>query len=214
MPQRHEDIHLVGANEFVDKSESIHNMFLMSLGLYNVNRVRPFLKFAYLYAYSLVPHFVVLIVSLKNSGKVILSKDLVISSQGRTLEENSGWSFIPVCLGLPTIIELPLNLTKKNSLKISNFIKNDFIRSPFFSLERVLQLYRIEELRTLKHNFRQPYLRLNTKMSVLWQFQYYICLLILNCPPLIRLFMYTFNFLRTKFKKPNNQISKDRFNRL
>jgi glycosyltransferase involved in cell wall biosynthesis len=167
--QREQDIHIKGENEFIEKIESIHNLFFMSVGLYNTKKVRPFLKFAYLYSYSVVPHFVMLLVSLKNEGEVIFSNNVVITSQGTTKEENSGWSFLPVCLGLPTITELPLKLTKKNNLKISNFIKYEFIRRPIFSLERVLQLYNLEELKVLKYNFRQPYLRLNTSISFFWK---------------------------------------------
>lgn len=214
VPNRENDIHLAGENEFIEKAESFNNLFLMSLGVYNVQKVRPFLKFSYIYSYSLVPHFVMVIVSLKESGNVILSKDIVITSQGTTKAENAGWSFIPLCLGLPTILELPLKLTKNNNFKIFEFIKNEIVRRPIFSLERVLQLYKIETIKVLKYNFKQPYLRLNFNIPILWKIEYFFCRVILSSSFTINLFMIGFNFLRSKFNKPNNQISRDRFNRI
>lgn len=212
--QREKDIQVTGVNEFMEEAESIHNLFLMSVGLYNVEKVRPFIRFAYLYSYTLVPHFVMLVVSLKNSGKVIFSKEIVISHQGTTKEMNTGWSFLPLCLGLPTIAELPLKLTSKNNLKVAKYIKDEIIRRPFASLERVLQLYKIEDLKVLKYSFKQPYLRLNSGISIFWWFEYYFCILILLSPMLISFFLFAFEFLRNSLNKPNYQISNDRFNRV
>ncbi|MEP7106640.1 MAG: glycosyltransferase family 2 protein [Ferruginibacter sp.] len=212
--QREQNIHITGENEFIEKIDNIHNLFLISCGLYNVEAVRPFIKFAYLFSYSLVPHFVMVIMSLKNTGKVIFSKDLLINSQGIHKDPNQAWSYLPLSLGLPTLVELPLNLTKENHSKISGFIKNQVITRPVTSLERVLNSYKKEDINVLKYNFSQPYLRLSPGMSFFWKLEYLICIVVLKFPLLITIFLFTLTRLRNLFKKPVTTFASDRFNRL
>lgn len=211
--QRDQDIPVTGENEFIEKIDNIHSLFLISLGLYNVKAIRPFLKFAYLFSYSLVPQFVILIMSLKNTGKVIFSKDFLLNEQGVNTDPSMVWSYIPLSLGLPTLTELPLNLTKANHSRLLGFIQQ-LITRPFTSLERVLNLYRKEDIKILRYNFSQPYLRLRTGISFLWRLEYLLCLIILKFPPLIFLFSFTVNKLRTVSKRPVTPIAPDRFNRI
>ncbi|MEO5891596.1 MAG: glycosyltransferase family 2 protein [Ferruginibacter sp.] len=212
--QRDQNILVTGENEFIEKADNMNNLFLISLGLYNVTAIRPFIRFAYLFSYSFVPHFVMLIVSLKNSGKVVFSKDPVISSQGRHTDPTKVWSYLPLCLGLPTLVELPLNLTKENYDRILQFIKYDIITRPFTSLERVLSLYKRENISVLKYNFSQPYLRLGTGISFFWKLEYFVCVIILKSPFLIGIFLSQMSRLRNKFKKPATLFPPDRFNRI
>ena len=211
---RSKSFQTTGENEFIEKVESIHCLFLISLGVYNVEAIRPYLRFSYLYSYTLVPHFVMLIISLKDNGKVVFSCDRIISNQGDNSNPNNKWSFLPLCLGLPTLIELPVSLNKKNIKKITDYTFNEIIRRPFMSLERILQLYRIEKLYILKYNFKQPYIRVINSMPFIWKFEYFVCCVILECKVFINLYIYSIKISRKILHKSQNLIHDNRFNRV
>lgn len=204
----------VGSNDCIEKVESIHSLFLISLGVYQISNILPFLRFAYLYSYSLVPHFVLLMLSLNNSGKVLFSNCMILENQGDSDDPNNKWSFLPLTLGLPTILELPLGFSYSTTKKVSNFIYSSVINRPILSLERTLQLYKRENIDVLRYNYVQPYKRMKLKMPFSWRFEFLIGNLILSNQFFIKFYLILMNKVRTVLKKRINTVLNERYNRV
>lgn len=212
--QREKDILIEGQNEFIEKIDNINNFFLISLNIYNIEKIKFNLRFAHIFSYTMVPHFVLLLISLVDKNIVIFAKEKLVIQNNTDKEINESWSPIPLCMGLPLLFELPINVTKKNRQKLTELIM-PIIGSPRRSLVRIADLYdNKENIDIWKYNFEQPYVRLSKKKSFIWQLELWFGKIFFVHP----LF---FSFLPALLKRARIMLNKktiapttDRFNRM
>lgn len=212
--QREDDTLIKGQNELIEGIDNINNFFLISLNIYNVEKIKPNLRFMYIFSYTIVPHFVLLIISLSESNTVILANETLVISDNTYEELDQRWSAIPLCMGLPLLFELPINVTKKNRQKLTQLIM-PIIGRPLNSLVRVASLYnKKENIDIWKYNFEQPYLRLSQKLPFLWQLELWLGKIIFMFPLLLLLFGILVKKIKIILNRKTTAPVTNRFNRV
>lgn len=135
--KRKNDFSTVGCEEFVRDIDSFYNLLFISSGIYRVNRYMPFLKFGYLYNYTLAPHLSVLISSLNNKSVCLFSSTEILNRNDVSDNPSERWSDIPLQLSLMCLLELPLNLS---NIGFNSFAKNieTHIKNPSYNFKVLL----------------------------------------------------------------------------
>jgi hypothetical protein len=203
-----------GQNEFLEKIDSIDNFFLISINVYNVENIKPNLRFAYIFSYTIVPHFVLLLISLLDKNTVVLANKELVISDNKYEELDQGWSALPLCLGLPLLFELPIAVTKKNRQKLTSLIL-PIIGRPLNSLIRVAQLYdKKENIGVWKYNFEQPYLRYPSAIPFIWSIELWLCKIFFVFPFLLPQFLFLVKRVKKILNRKTTAPVSDRFNRV
>lgn len=115
-PNRSHDFICEGANEIIEKLDSFGNLLCLSLGLYNVKKLYPGLRFAYQYGYSLAPQTAFLLTGLRE-GQAVFSNTELIDFAANETATGEFWSWVSLSTVIGTLAELPLNLSEQ-SLRI------------------------------------------------------------------------------------------------
>lgn len=103
---RREALELCGAEDFLDRMDSLSNVLFLSASVVRAPRLQPHLRLAYAYAYSNMPHVVALLLALGEQGRVRLSTAHIASWV--EAPAGSAWSVINAALAFPTVLDLPL----------------------------------------------------------------------------------------------------------
>lgn len=103
-----------GSEEFIEKLDSFWNALFISTGVYKTSAIVSNLRVAYTYAYSQAPQFVILLTSLDRDGSCVFSNRRIVTWNPPHIEQQ--WSFVNVCLGIMTILELPLEAQLREKL--------------------------------------------------------------------------------------------------
>jgi hypothetical protein len=110
-----------GRREFIDRIDSFGNLIFISTSLYRVDALLPSLKVGYQYTYSMAPQFVVLLQSLKDTGVCYLVDETIVTLIPSPLQEQ--WSVIDFALGVPILLDLPLDDDSRRALARHLFTK-------------------------------------------------------------------------------------------
>lgn len=99
------DTVLKGQREFLDRVDSIANVFFISTGLYNIAEIGPNIQKGYLYAHT-QPNFVPFFVSLGEDRTCCLADAQIVTYNKP--DDAQQWSVMYYALGVMTMLELPL----------------------------------------------------------------------------------------------------------
>lgn len=102
-----------GLEEFAEKLDGSANIPWISSAVCSVPALRDNLKLGYQYAFSMLPHVAVLLMSIGKFGLCCLSKEQIIDvSQLHVLAfepDHTQWSKLDLALGSSTLFDLPLS---------------------------------------------------------------------------------------------------------
>ena len=193
---RQQDFEAIGSNEFIEKVDDFSNVVFLSVGIYKVPRVINYIRFAYLFSYTLCPHAALLLASLKEDSIVVFSPKEVVERYIVGLSDSDNtWSQLFIRLSVPTLYEVPVMLNKKNDYKL-NRILYDGVGRPLRVLSEVIMYLNKKEKRELTFLFKQiNYRIIPFGVSLAWHIEFQICKLILKI-----------DFLSKLFKKMNTSI--------
>lgn len=209
---RYMDTITIGINQFFEKIDSTSNVIFISSGIYNVPKTFHAIKFAYLFSYTVCPHYAYLLMALGKQGKVLLSKQhLVTRFRDDFKTANYSWSRLYTDLAVPTLYELPLELTKENKKRWAIHLQNGLSR-PIRVLSELIPYIHTKNKSELNYLFTQINLRRPLGLPILWKIEYWTCKLILNIYPLALLFERLNKKIRERMNK--GIISEDIFNRI
>lgn len=214
---RERDVHSCGIDKFVESIDSFSNIFLLSNNLINIKKSISKINFAYLYAYTLIPHIVLQLLSLDDKSVCILSKESIVQWKDPSKDINpSTWSVIRLMIAISIVNELPLNISyfSKRSLLQKVYL---IIPPPIKYLSTILKEYEFRKDRFLFYAYKQTYKRMNNhtfKVGV----QFLLCKILiyaLYIPVVERLVLYLNSKVRKLFLKNESLIfQKNEFQRL
>jgi len=115
--KRNRDIITNGVNELIDSFESIGVVLFISSGIYNVQKLRPFMSYGSFFQSSYAPHLAMLFMSLKDEGKCVLSTNRIVDNGGFDVPVHLRWDqmfFYQIIL----LLRLPLYPDALKKLRI------------------------------------------------------------------------------------------------
>ena len=104
----------VGLRAAIQDLDNFGNLLFISTGVYRRQAVIPMLRVGCHYTYSCAPHVALLFSSLDNTGQVEWRTEVIV--QRPRSEEESAQNFSVIFLGLPTLIELPMDRESRRCL--------------------------------------------------------------------------------------------------
>jgi hypothetical protein len=203
---RLKDIETIGVDEFIEKVDDFSNVIFLSVGIYKTKQVIDYIRFAYLFSYTLAPHTALLLASMRKNSKVVFAYESVVERYIiGVIDKDNTWSQLFFRLSIPTLYELPLDLKKENKLKWNKIIIENIGR-PVRVLSEVIMYIDKKDRDELRFLFNQINHRLIPfKMSLLWHLEFQFCKIILNIPFLSRIF----NDMNTKVRIKNDKVVSD-----
>ena len=153
-----------GLTDFITKLDNFSNLASISVGIYNLKKVKPHINIGYLYSYSMFPHSAILLKALSEQldGKVYFSSDKIIYYVHKP--SNERWSGIHNWKTL-SLLDLVKDTTSQKKLSIllsSNLsfrgLATDLLFQKFLSSEKD-----IDALKTYKKlaNLKLIYSKIN-----------------------------------------------------
>ena len=103
---RHCDLELHGAEEFLARMDSLSNVLFLSASILRAPALQRHLRLAYTYAYSGMPHVLALLLALGTEGRVKLSTQHLVT--WHEADASSSWPVVNASLAFPTVLDLPL----------------------------------------------------------------------------------------------------------
>jgi glycosyltransferase involved in cell wall biosynthesis len=86
------------------------NLVFVSNGVFNLDKIYPYLGFGFEFSYTYIPHLIPVFMNLNNNIPMVFCEEKIIEYKH---PENGTWSFAKVGLGLSTLSHLPLKLDNK-----------------------------------------------------------------------------------------------------
>jgi len=106
-----------GLEELVEDLDDSANVMWISTAVYRIEAMRPSLKFGYQYAFSILPHVAMLLVSVGKQGKCCFSDhSLIVLEEAVTTPIEKQWSRVNFALGMPTLYDLPMPFPLREKL--------------------------------------------------------------------------------------------------
>lgn len=104
---RHKEWQTYHLDDLLESLDDFGNLLFLPSTLYRIEPLLPFFDIGYHYSYSCAPHLALLLSALaRDGGNVVFTTGNNIAYE-RPETENRGW-IIPIALGLPTLLEVPL----------------------------------------------------------------------------------------------------------
>lgn len=103
---RHLDLELRGAEDFLRRMDSLSNVLFLSASVLRAPALQRHLRPAYTYAYSGMPHVLALLLALGTDGRVKLSTQHLVT--WREADASNSWPVVNASLAFPTVLDLPL----------------------------------------------------------------------------------------------------------
>jgi glycosyltransferase involved in cell wall biosynthesis len=160
------------------------NLFFIALSscVFNRNFFLNRLRFGYLYAYSWAPFICPLLSDIDNAANLIFISDQTVAAASQ-IEVKNKWSKLDVCLGIRTLLELPMSNDARKLLRFS-------INSFSFSTSRLFFDSLSENTESRWKLFRIFIQRRYTPFHVSAGFWLLLALLSENAPFLMRMAVY------------------------
>lgn len=146
-----------GQDELLLGLENLQNVFLISTGVYRVAPMLGQLRIGYLYNYSFVSFFAVLLAALGETGLAWLAPESLVADWKPAPVEHQ-WSIITGGLGVMTILELPLNPATRRDFATKK--SRGFPRLESYALQLVLAAQRARDASTALYLYDQLCFRL------------------------------------------------------
>lgn len=105
-----------GLEQMVAEFDPSADLPWISSNVYNRARLAVNLKYGYQYTYSMLPHVVTLLVSIKEDDVCVFSIDQIVDGQSRDTPVEEQWSLISMALGFPTLLDLPFKPKVREAL--------------------------------------------------------------------------------------------------
>jgi hypothetical protein len=110
-----------GVDDFLERLPSFSNAIFLSTSIYNIEKIRPFLGYGYNYCSTQVPHFVTLVMSLREKGRCVFKSSNIV--RYNSPDESERWrdsalstNALSVLLGMAGLVNIPSNVRQKNLL--------------------------------------------------------------------------------------------------
>lgn len=152
------DIRGATIDEFFRPLESLVNITLITTNVYRVPAFRPYLRFGYLYGYSLCPSLAMILVAIAE-GKcrfLLSSKELVNAVKPSDLAHT--WSFMTTSLTISSLLELPLSLSDATFSKFA-FLLQQYVIRPKLAVESINNAFHQKQKLVRTHLMRQIFQR-------------------------------------------------------
>src|SRR5688572_16916600 len=101
----------VGCEDFIRKFDDWSNLLFMSVGVFHCPTVMPQLRFGYQYMYSSAPHIAMMLASLDENARCVLSDGCIIQHQSP-----GGWAPVIALLGKMSLLDLPMKQSTRQIL--------------------------------------------------------------------------------------------------
>ena len=105
-----------GVDEMAEKLDKSANLPWISSSVRRAEVMRAQVKFGYQYAYSLLPHVAILLMSLGERGECCFSREQIVRIERDETPIEEQWSTINLALGYPVIFDLPLRQSTRERL--------------------------------------------------------------------------------------------------
>lgn len=116
-----------GLKEFIDKNDGFANTLLISNNVFNLEKVRPYLRFAYSVIWTNAPHLAPVLKALEQGGEAVYSDKTVID-WGRP-ELNASWTVVAAynLVNLTTVLEASEHVKALRRMIIRGLPKAEFL---------------------------------------------------------------------------------------
>jgi glycosyltransferase involved in cell wall biosynthesis len=103
-----------GRLDFVKNIWLFSQLMDINTGVYNVHRIQPFVRYGYIYSFTLVPHVATLLMALDNKAVSVLSKEYIVTRQFTPFQDRP--SRLQFATGFPTLLQLQLTKDERTAL--------------------------------------------------------------------------------------------------
>ena len=147
------DATLTGADEFLDRVDSLGGMLFISACVLNARRLHPHLAAAYQFVYTFSPHLVLALCEVARGGAVRLMATQLVEA------DLSGYSRLTILLGFGTLPDLP-TLTGRQRRKLGERLRGTFCSFDRLVSQLVFETYLHRDVDYSLYYFDQLYYRL------------------------------------------------------
>lgn len=112
--ERRQSLELTGADDFVERMDSLSSVLFLSTTVLRARSLRPHLRLAYAYAYSNMPQTIALMQALGETGQVRLATEQIVS--WGDAGAHASWSVVNASLAFPTLLDLPISQRRRRAL--------------------------------------------------------------------------------------------------
>jgi hypothetical protein len=148
------EIHTDGLVDFVDNIPNFANMTLISSNLVHVEKMTPYLRLGYFYAYSLYPYPACLLSTLAAEGGKCCFSPLQLIEWG----PQSDWSRILAGKGFGILLDVPMPAPQRRH--IARLLNDVAGRYSTFAVHLLNQIGTSMDAATARHLFSQAWYRL------------------------------------------------------
>jgi glycosyltransferase involved in cell wall biosynthesis len=196
-----------GTVEFLQAVDTIGQIMLISSNIYNAKIIAQQCKMGMFYQYSCAPHLVMLLLSVGKYSKCLISDEKIVNcAASETPRELIRSSSIPLILGLPILLHLPLEVEALTVLR-EVLLKGIKPRGAVF--QTFVNHQDNRSAKYLYNKIKQSYCSLSPKYLNIMEIQLYS--LIFVFPKLSKLII---SYLYDKYrgKKSMQDVVIDRYN--
>jgi glycosyltransferase involved in cell wall biosynthesis len=154
--KREQPIFITGMAEFVERVDSIANIFFLSSGVHNVRAMRPNIRLGYAYAHT-QPNFIPFFTTIGEEGVCCLSDEQIVTYNRPSAEEQQ-WSVMYFGFGIMTLLELPMSPSIRK--KLAEKILASILWHEMFVLQLLLLANRDKDYRSALYLYDQLRYRL------------------------------------------------------
>lgn len=148
------DLCFSSLGEFLRQIGSMVNVTLISTGVYRVPVFNPYLRFGYLFGYSLCPFLAMLLMAMaEKRGQFLFSATKFLSAE-KPSELSNTWSFLTTSLAITSLLELPLSLDDEEFKNLARLLQA-YAGSPRYLLQVIENTYAPSQKAMRRHIIRQ-----------------------------------------------------------
>ena len=204
-----------GLEQFAMRMDSFGNVQYISTGIFRAVSLLPYIKVAYHYAYSTAPHVVLLMMSLGDAGLCYFSTAQIVDFVGGTPDVEQQPLGFTIALGVPTLLELPMQSRARKLLaqRILDLGDVVFSRRTIFRQLLFLEL-NSKETSTSVYIYEQFLSRLYCfDTNILHRIEVWVYSILLRFPEISFKFLFVpYKVLRGRTEK--SIMNPDRFRRM
>ena len=188
---REQPIEISSTKELANRLDWFGNWFFISTSVYKVSEYIKHLRFAYWGAYSMASQIMPAMMAISQHKKLVLSEKYIVTNVKASEEDQ--WSHMQVSLTLPTILELPMQYSEDDFMKIGQKLSVQFVSFPhaLSSLLRTLNLNALLIDKFHIYLFRELYAKtfLFRKHKLKQNIQYAAVMFLIKNPSLLQLLL-------------------------
>lgn len=113
---RKDNVVTSGINNFIDTFETVGIVLFISAGIYNIKKINEYLSFGNFFQTTYAPHLAMLLLSIGEDGRCLLSDRQIVINKGFDTPEELRWDQIFI-YQITILLRLPLGPTTIHKLK-------------------------------------------------------------------------------------------------